>query len=370
MKGNPMNQSLFHLYPDMFSVRERPLLESGNLKASIFRYESGVCALRMSNDRGALIMLPFQGQQIWSANFDGRELTMRSMFDQPRATQIYLETYGGFLLHCGATAMGVPGPQDSHALHGELPNAPYQKAALLLGEDDLGPFIALTGTYQHTVAFNYNYTAIPLVKIHSGSALFSVDITIRNQKNTPMPLMYLAHANFRPVNESRLVYSAQTDPAHVRVRSSIPPHIHPRPEYKDFLAELTRDPSRHHILRTDLAFDPEVVFFIDYLADDQGWAHSLQIHPSGSADYIAHKPQELRKGVRWISRTPDQDALGLILPATAEPEGYLAELAKGNVMQLEAHSGYEIHMRMGALTAAEALAMENKISAIVAERKP
>ena len=70
--------------------------------------------MRLSNGEGELIILPFQGQQIWSANFGGRDLTMRSMFDQPRATRNYLETYGGFLLHCGFTAMGVPAEGDTH----------------------------------------------------------------------------------------------------------------------------------------------------------------------------------------------------------------------------------------------------------------
>ena len=75
-------------------------------------------------------------------------------------------------------------------------------------------------------------------------------------------------------------------------------------------------------------------FAIDYLADDEGWAHSMQVHPDGSADFIRHRPEQLDKGVRWIYRSPDQDALGIILPATAEPEGYTAEKAKGNVKVL------------------------------------
>jgi hypothetical protein len=209
--------------------------------------------------------------------------------------------------------------------------------------------------------------AEPVVKIRPGSTLVSVDITIRNLKNTPMPLMYLAHANFRPVNDGRLVYSAYTDAKHVRVRTSIPSHIHPLPGYKEFIHELSLEPTRHHILREDLAFDPEVVFLIDYLADNQGWAHSLQLHPTGEADYIAHRPSELSKGVRWVCRTPDQDALGLLLPATAEPEGYSAELAKGNVLELGPHAQYEIHMIMGSMTAPEATAMEARINQIIAK---
>jgi hypothetical protein len=40
--------------------------------------------------------------------------------------------------------MGNPGPMDTHPLHGELPNARYQQAALVAGTDADGPFMALT----------------------------------------------------------------------------------------------------------------------------------------------------------------------------------------------------------------------------------
>ncbi|MGL4608618.1 MAG: DUF4432 family protein, partial [Trueperaceae bacterium] len=66
----------------------------------------------MQNSRGELTLLPFQSQQIWTAIMHGRNLTMKSMFDEPKPTQVYLETYGAFLVHCGVTAMGVPGPDD------------------------------------------------------------------------------------------------------------------------------------------------------------------------------------------------------------------------------------------------------------------
>jgi hypothetical protein len=117
----------FHLTESMFSEREQLLLEADTLEASAFRFESGVAAIRLRNELGELVLLPFQGQQIWSASFRGRNITMRSMFDQPRATRNYLETYGGFLLHCGFTSMGVPAAGDTHPLHGELPNAPYKR---------------------------------------------------------------------------------------------------------------------------------------------------------------------------------------------------------------------------------------------------
>lgn len=353
-----------HLRPTMFGERERMLAEWGELRASTFRYDSGVAALRIANNSNNIALLPFQGQQIWSAMVAGRELTMKTMFDYPRQTPQYLETYGGFLLHCGATAMGVPGKEDTHPLHGELPNAPYQEAYLVAGEDAGGVYMALGGRYQHTVAFSHNYSAEPFVKLYAGSWLINVEMTIINLKNTPMELMYMAHANFRPVNHGRLVYSAPATRDAVRVRRSIPSHVRPNPAYIEFLDELARRPELHHVLDPKLVFDPEVVFYIDYRADTQGWAHTLQVHPDGQADYIRHRPAQLEKGVRWICRTPDKDALGLVLPATAEPEGYLAEKAKGNIKILPPHGVFFAEYDLGALSAQEAAAIEERINAI------
>ncbi|MDI7274432.1 MAG: DUF4432 family protein [Anaerolineae bacterium] len=358
-------QTTIHLTPSFFTDRESTLVQQGPLTATAWRFDSGVCALRLRNELGQLVLLPYQGQQVWSAEFRGRNLTMKSMFAEPRPTREYLQTYGGFLLHCGATAMGVPSRDDTHPLHGELPNAPYQEAHLVLGVDGGAPYLGLGGTYQHTVAFSHNYVATPLVKLYAGSALFRVSMTITNLKRTEMELMYMAHVNFRPVDNGRLVYSALCTPEHVRVRRSIPSHVRPKPGYVEFIERLGREPGLHNVLAPGLLFDPEAVFTIDYLADGEGWAHSMQVHPDGSADYIRHRPAELDKGVRWICRTPDQDALGLVLPATAEPEGYLAEKEKGNLKVLPAGGAFHCQMEMGALTPAEAAAMEATINGLV-----
>jgi len=360
--------TIISITPQFFAEREKTLVERGPLSASTFRFESGVLGLRLKNELGQLVLLPFQGQQIWSAEFGGRNLTMKSMFTEPRPTREYLETYGGFLLHCGATAMGVPSKEDTHPLHGELPNAPYQRAYLVVGQDEIGPYIGLGGQYQHTVAFNHNYVVEPLVKLYASSTLFKAAMTITNLKNSEMEFMYLAHVNFRLVNNGRLVYSAPCTPQHVRVRTSIPSHIQPRPGYVDFIEELGDHPEKHNVLAPGLVFDPEVVFFIDYLADEDGWAHSMQVHPDGSADCIRHRPAQLDKGIRWISRTADQEALGIVLPATAEPEGYLAEKAKGNVKILPPKGGFHCDLEMRTLTPEEAKCMEEKIIRIVEDQ--
>ncbi len=355
-----------NLEPYFFEEKEKTLVEYEKLSATIFRYSSGVCGVRIKNDLGQIVVLPFQGQQVWDAEFEGHTLTMRSMFEEPRPTQDYLMTYGGFVLHCGATAMGCPTEEDTHPLHGELPNAPYQKACLKVGRDDKGPYVGVSGQYRHTIAFAFNYLAEPLAKLYAGSMLAPIAITITNLREAEMELMYMAHVNFRPMDNGRLVYSAPCTPQDVRVRTQLPAHVKPSEEHLNFLKELQANPEKHNVLTPDLPFDPEVVLYIDYRTDEEGWAHSMQVQPDGYAHYIRHRPAELDHGVRWICRIPNQDALGLILPATAEPEGYLTEKAKGNVKVMPPRGTVHFEVEAGLLRPEEARQMEEKIESILA----
>jgi hypothetical protein len=93
----------------------------------------------------------------------------------------------------------------------------------------------------------------------------------------------------------------------------------------------------------------------------------MQVHPDGSADFIRHRPSQLDKGVRWIYRSPDQDALGIFLPATAEPEGYTAEKAKGNVKVLGAGDTFRCEIEAGVLDSADARALAAHIEEILAD---
>lgn len=356
--------TVIHLHPSAFDSTERLLVEKDNLTASIFKWPTGVCGVRLSNGQGELVLLPFQGQQIWSAEMGGRNLTMKSMFDMPRGTREYLQNYGGFLLHCGFTAMGVPMPEDDHPVHGELPNAPYRTAYVELDHDEHGDYIGLGGQYNHTVAFSTNYMAEPLVKLYADSTRLRVIFKATNLKKTPMEFMYMAHVNWRPVDHSQLVYSASAANGDVKLRDSIPSHVTPTNEYLAFMDSLREDPAQHEVLDPALSFDPEIVFNIDYKADAKGWAHTMQVHPDGTADYLGHCPDQLNVGVRWICRTPDQDALGMVLPATAGPEGFSTEKAKGLVRELAGGERYICEMNIGVFTEDEAKQMNAHIEEI------
>ncbi|MEM7258981.1 MAG: DUF4432 family protein [Pseudomonadota bacterium] len=350
------------LCKSFFGSKEKTLCEFAEFSVATFRYESGVEALRIKNARGEIVVLPYQGMQVWRAGFDGRELTMRSMFDQPKDTRVYLETYGAFLIHCGITGLGAPGPEDSHPLHGELPNAPMDNAWLEI--DEGSGCIGVCAQYRYTVAFSTNYNAIISTTMSAGSALLDVSVEVENLKQTPMDLMYLGHANFLPVDDAELHYSAHYTAQNVRVRQSIPAHVTPKPGYRDFLKQLAQDPALHHVFKPGLGFDPEVVFEIDLKAGADGYAHALQKHPGDFSDYISFQPSEAPLCMRWICRTADQDGVGVAFPATSGVEGYTTEKGKGRVVALAAGDIWRISMRLGHLTATETSDMIDVITQI------
>ena len=356
-----MNETQIDLTTVAFTGRETPLATHAGINVSAFRYPSGVAALRLRNRVGEVVVLPFHGQQIWDAQYYGRRLTMASIFAEPQPLDGYLLNYGAFLLHCGATGMGNPGPDDTHPLHGDLPNALYQQASLVLGTQDGEGFVGLTGTREHRVAFEAHYTFTPMLRLFEATGRMTLDVTIRNLRSKPMDLMYMAHINFRPVDGATIHDAVPDTPAAMRVRRRVPPHVQPDAAYRELIETVAASPGLHRRIEPGRRIDPELVLALDCRAGADGWTHSLQQLPDGSADFVSHRPAELNHGVRWIARNGDEDALGLLLPATAEADGRNAERAKGNVRQLAPGAQFVASIAFGALTPAETAAMAGAI---------
>ena len=61
----------------------------------------------------------------------------------------------------------------------------------------------------------------------------------------------------------------------------------------------------------------------------------------------------------------EQDAIGIILPATADPEGYTIEKAKGNIRTLQPGDSFSCTLEAGVLSMEEARQMTEKINTII-----
>ncbi|MGR9221224.1 DUF4432 family protein (plasmid) [Rhizobium leguminosarum] len=335
----------------MFLPIERTLVTSDDFKVTTFCFPTGVEALRIQTARAELVVLPYLGQQIWAASLDGRGVGMKSMVKTPKRNVSLLENLGGFFFHCGLTAIAAPGEGDDHPLHGELPNAEFDEAWLDVLESERK--LSIGGSFEYAKAFAAHYLFTPSIVVSATEAKFDINAEVRNLKNSPMDLCYLGHINFRPVDGSRLEYSAAYSSEAVRVRGAVPSHLMPSPRYLQLLSDLEKDPAPHHVISETVGYDPEIVFKVDYRTDGDGWAHGLQVHADGSADWVAHRPAELPQAFRWISRTADQDALAITEPATCGLSGYKREKEQGDVPVLGARRVWSASMRVGGLNSHE-----------------
>lgn len=336
------------LYRALFCEQEKTLLQSADFKVSAWAYPSGVLALSLENSRGRLVVLPYQGQMIWSAVFDGCDLTMTNLFDQPRPTPTVIGTYGCFMFHSGLLRNGCPAPTDDHALHGEMPCAPMDTAWL---EIDDG-WLRLGGEYEYAQGFGDRYRARPSVTLKAGSALFDIGMDVTNLAGKPMELMYMAHMNYAYVDGGRFVEPLGLE--RLRLRSSVPDHVKPTPDWSAYMAQLAEHPQQLAQLDQPGLYDPEIVFFFDGVrADALGQAHFLLDHPGGAAFYTRYRPEEFEHAARWILHNPDQQVAAFVLPSTCEPEGYNAEKAKGNVRSLAPGASAAFSVTTGYLSAKE-----------------
>ena len=322
------------LQPCFFTDRETVLAEDGELKATAFRYRSGVEALRISNRRGGFTILPWMGQMVWRCAFDGRELTMKSIWDEPVPCKVsFEESYGGFLMHCGLSAMGNPTAADTHVPHGELPAARYCEAWIETGSDAGGPFMAVSGTYCHKRCYSFDYAFSPRTVLRPGKTMLEVSATIANNRDLPMEYYYLCHINHRPVDGSKIVESAWAKKPIVN-REVPAGYFKPWADATNaWLDVLEKDPrAQSAIGAKGESYRPEIVNCYFHKPDAKGWATVKQVYPGGKGGvFVKYRPKELPYATRWMCRTPHDDALGMCLPATAEHKGlaYCQEHGQG-----------------------------------------
>ena len=358
----PATPVRFALLDRMFGAEEQVLARHAGLTATAFRYSSGVAALRLAHSGGHITVLPFHGQQIWDATFQGRPLTMRSTFPEPRDTSDYMSNYGGFFLHCGMTAMGNPGPRDTHPLHGELPNARFDTAELVVGDEGGNAFMELTGASRQTRGFRHDYIARPRIRLYDGASVVEAEIAVENLRNAPLEIIYLGHANFRPADGGRLVDTVKDDKRDSILRRRDGDH----PAADSFRGRVFADVAAHRTLPAGPQIDPEIVISLRAAADADGWAHALQVHPDGTADLVSHRPEQLPYAVRWMVRNGDEDALGFVLPATAPPDGLAATQEAGLMVKVPARGAWAAQMRFGAIDAAETKRVSEAIERVKA----
>lgn len=334
-----------------FSDVKRTFAESGEFQVETFRYTTGVEALKVSNARGSFTLLPFMGQMIWRCDFDGRELTMKSMYAEPKdCTACFNESYGCFMMHCGLTAMGNPTADDTHVGHAELPIIRYKEAYVEFGKDTLGEYVAVGGKAYYDMCFTYNYVFEPRVVLRKGAAKLDIAATVTNIKDLPLEYYYLCHVNHRPVNGSKIVESPLAKKPIINHEVSADYYKPWADATNRWLAVLDGDYKAQSIVGAKgESYKPEIVNCYFHKADKKGWAFVKQVYPKGGGVFVRYRPDELPYATRWIARTKDEDAMGMCLPATCEHKGRLFCQAHNQQRYLAPGKSVTFHVETGIL---------------------
>ena len=353
------------LHHDGLTEAERPVFEAAGLSAALFRYPSGIEALRLCNGRGELVLLPWFGQMIWSARFDGVELGMRSGFTMPLPAETIAGTYGCFAFHSGLLRNGVPAAEDDHGAHGEFPCARMAMSWLeLCGQDD-ALALRVVSEREHVVGFGPHYRARPSVTLAQDVGLFGLAMSVENRSGRPMELMYMAHVNFAFVPGGRIVQPVPFRPDTVVVRRAVPAHVRPDAAYRARIERLAAAPEDMAVLDQPECYDPEQVFYVRGLGTDAAGRTALMLHrPTGDGFALDYAPAEFPHCVRWLLDDPDQGVAAFALPSTCEPEGYAAEARKGHVRLLPPHGTAGFGLTLGYLDRAEAGRMAARIASL------
>lgn len=333
---------------ELFSEVEHVVCSSPEWTVTARRYRTGVESLTIRNSRGHLEVLPFLGQIIWDAVFDGESLRMTSMFEQPRQVSRIAETYGCFAFHSGLLAAGCPSPEDDHELHGEFACAEMDTAELVLDEDAL----TLRSHREHVMGFGDHYRATPSVTMRGGSALFDINLEVTNlSAHATMPLQYMCHLNYRFLEGATMTQSLPV--GGFRLRDSVPAHVVPTPHWERLNERLRSGEIDADSLEDAVDFDPEIVHFADDLPRGSG-PLTFRMANSESFEFLTRfDPEQFPTATRWILSNPDQQVAAFVLPATSRPEGRLAAQQRGTLVRLPAGASAHYSVTTGLVAAHE-----------------
>lgn len=315
----------------LFTSQTQIIVQSDEFTVTTFAYPQNIASLKIENSRGFIEVLPFMGQIMWDAQFDGTSLRMKNLFSRPQRAEEIIDTYGCFSFHSGLLTGGCPAPVDNHPLHGEFPCAQMDKAWLEIDDSS----IRIVSEYEYVRGFGHHYLATPSATLFAGSARFDINMRVKNLSDyQAMPLLYMCHINSAYVEQGVM---RQTLPENAfQLRRTVPAHIQPTPAWHAFNEEILSGQVDAHVLDRPDCYDPEIVYFADNLAQYGEQLEFELYNPATKQTFSTRfSSQEFPHATRWILNNPDQKVAAFVLPATARPEGYCAAEQAGTLQWLQ-----------------------------------
>ncbi|MEG2653692.1 MAG: DUF4432 domain-containing protein, partial [Ruthenibacterium sp.] len=192
-------------------------------------------------------------------------------------------------------------------------------------------------------------------------------IDIENRRACALEYMFMCHMNWLAVDGSRLVYSARKDREHIVVcPTELGDNSARANAVRAYSNRLMADPTIGDVLDSKTqCYDPEVCTTIRYEADENGWAHSMQIMPDGDACYVGFRTAELPYALRWVCRTGDEDGIGIALPTTGNNMSTAYQREHGLYNTLAPHAHDSLRFNFGYLDKEHTVQTERHIAEIL-----
>lgn len=330
------------LYPALFTETPIEVLHAGKWSVIAKKYPSGIESLTITNDKGYVEVLPFMGQIIWDACFNGSSLRMANMFSQPQQANLIEDTYGCFAFHSGLLAAGCPSPEDTHPLHGEFSCAPMDKAKLVISDST----VTVESTREYVKGFGNHYLAKPSVSLHEGCSMFDIHLQVTNlSKYASMPLQYMCHLNYAFIQDG--IMSQNLPEGVFQLRQSVPAHVKPTKEWTQLNRDIIAGKREADSLAGAEDYDPEIVFFADGVDNYTDYGVFNLKSPDGTVFQTEFATADFPVVTRWVLYNADQKVAAFALPGTSRPEGRRAAEQAGTLIHLAAGETRDFNVRTG-----------------------
>jgi galactose mutarotase-like enzyme len=302
----------------------------------------GVDVVRVNNGRLSFDVLPTRGMGLWKVWLDGEEIGWQSPVRGPVHPKFvplmepgglgWLDGFDELLVRCGLESNGAPDFDASgrlrYPLHGRIANRPAQRVEIEV-DDERGE-IAVIGVVEETRFHFWKLRMTSRISTQVGENHLRIRDEVENLSASPATAQMLYHINFgQPLLEPGSRFLAP-------VRKVMP---------RD--ARAAEGIATWNVYADELASYAEEAYFIELLANGDGWSPTLLRNAAGTRGASVHvHTEQLPCFTLWKNTTAAADGYVTGLePGTNFPNPRTFEGQQGRVVQLT--PGERVALQLG-----------------------
>ena len=303
-------------------------------------------------------VLASRGMDISFAEYKGIPLSWRSCtgdvspaFYEPEGEGWHRIFYGGMVVTCGLTNVGVPCQDQGEELgrHGRISATPAESVYADGRWEGDEYNLVIQGRMRQAAFGGENLSLTRKICTRLGASMFRIEDEVENHDFRPTPLMFLYHVNlgFPLLSEESALFI---------------------PTKKVDSMENSVDPKEFNRLHPPIAGAPSQVFYHQVASDPEGRVLVALINERLSIGvYIQYNKNHLKNLVQWKMLGQGIHVLG-IEPANCHVEGRVRERERGTLEFLPPGGKKNFYLELGVLeSTSELREIKEKIESLIRE---